>query len=201
MQIAKYAEKVSEESGIEISVAPQFTDLRTIMEKTNIKVYAQHMDAIKPGSNTGKILPEAVKSTGAVGTLINHSERRLLLSDIEELITKSKELKLESVVCTNNIGVSKAVSALAPNYVAVEPPELIGSGTPVSKANPEIVEGTVSAVHDINKNVKVLCGAGISKGEDVKSALDLGAEGVLLASGVVKAKDVEKSIRDLISEL
>ncbi|WP_209732661.1 triose-phosphate isomerase [Methanococcus voltae] len=201
LQIAKYAEKVSEESGIEISVAPQFTDLRTIMEKTNIKVYAQHMDAIKPGSNTGKILPEAVKSTGAVGTLINHSERRLLLSDIEELITKSKELKLESVVCTNNIGVSKAVSALAPNYVAVEPPELIGSGTPVSKANPEIVEGTVSAVHDINKNVKVLCGAGISKGEDVKSALDLGAEGVLLASGVVKAKDVEKSIRDLISEL
>ncbi|MBP2172979.1 triosephosphate isomerase [Methanococcus voltae] len=201
MQIAKYAEKVSEESGIEISVAPQFTDLRTIVEKTNIKVYSQHMDAIKPGSNTGKILPEAVRSTGAVGTLINHSERRLLLSDIEELITKSKELKLESVVCTNNIGVSKAVSALAPNYVAVEPPELIGSGTPVSKANPEIVEGTVSAVHDINKNVKVLCGAGISKGEDVKSALELGAEGVLLASGVVKAKDVEKSIRDLISEL
>ncbi|MCS3922128.1 triosephosphate isomerase [Methanococcus voltae PS] len=201
MQIAKYAEKVSEESGIEISVAPQFTDLRTIVEKTNIKVYSQHMDAIKPGSNTGKILPEAVRSTGAVGTLINHSERRLLLSDIEELITKSKELKLESVVCTNNIGVSKAVSALAPNYVAVEPPELIGSGTPVSKANPQIVEGTVSAVHDINKNVKVLCGAGISKGEDVKSALELGAEGVLLASGVVKAKDVEKSIRDLISEL
>ncbi|WP_209591531.1 triose-phosphate isomerase [Methanococcus voltae] len=201
LQIAKYAEKVSEESGIEISVAPQFTDLRTIVEKTNIKVYSQHMDAIKPGSNTGKILPEAVRSTGAVGTLINHSERRLLLSDIEELITKSKELKLESVVCTNNIGVSKAVSALAPNYVAVEPPELIGSGTPVSKANPEIVEGTVSAVHDINKNVKVLCGAGISKGEDVKSALELGAEGVLLASGVVKAKDVEKSIRDLISEL
>ncbi|WP_259051889.1 triose-phosphate isomerase [Methanococcus voltae] len=201
LQIAKYAEKVSEESGIEISVAPQFTDLRTIVEKTNIKVYSQHMDAIKPGSNTGKILPEAVRSTGAVGTLINHSERRLLLSDIEELITKSKELKLESVVCTNNIGVSKAVSALAPNYVAVEPPELIGSGTPVSKANPQIVEGTVSAVHDINKNVKVLCGAGISKGEDVKSALELGAEGVLLASGVVKAKDVEKSIRDLISEL
>nr|WP_083807424.1 triose-phosphate isomerase [Methanococcus voltae] len=201
LNIAKCAEKVSEESGIEISVAPQFTDLKTIVEQTNVKVYSQHMDAIKPGSNTGKILPEAVKSTGAFGTLINHSEKRLLLSDIEEIINKSKELKLESVVCTNNIGVSKAVSALSPDYIAVEPPELIGSGIPVSKANPEVVEGTVSAVHDINKDVKVLCGAGISKGEDVKSALELGAEGVLLASGVVKAKDVEQSIRDLISEL
>ena len=107
-------------------------------------------------------------------------------------------MKLETIVCTNNINTSKAVAALSPDYIAVEPPELIGTGIPVSKANPEVVEGTVKAVKEINKDVKVLCGAGISKGEDVKAAIDLGAEGVLLASGVVKAKNVEEAIRELI---
>ena len=88
-----------------------------------------------------------------------------------------------------------------PDMIAIEPPELIGSGIPVSKANPEVVEGTVREVRKINKDVIILCGAGISKGEDVKSALELGASGVLLASGVVKAKNVEDSIRELIKDI
>ncbi|MEO2117092.1 MAG: triose-phosphate isomerase [Methanocaldococcus sp.] len=198
LEIAKIAEKVSEESGITIGVAPQFVDLRMIVENTNIPVYAQHIDNINPGSHTGHILAEAVKDCGCRGSLINHSEKRMLLADIEAVINKCKNLGLETIVCTNNINTSKAVATLNPDYIAVEPPELIGTGIPVSKANPEIVEGTVKAVKEINKDVKVLCGAGISKGEDVKAALDLGAEGVLLASGVVKAKNVEEAIRELI---
>ncbi len=201
LNIAKIAEKISEESGIKIGVAPQFVDIKEIAQSVNIPVYAQHMDNIKPGSYTGHILPESIKESGAVGTLLNHSEKRLLLSDIEELIIKCKNLGLETVVCTNNINTSKAVATLNPDYIAVEPPELIGSGISVSKANPEIVEGTVREVKKINKDVKVLCGAGISKGEDVKAAIDLGAEGVLLASGVVKAKNVEEAIRELIKYL
>jgi len=198
LEIAKIAEKVSEESGITIGVAPQFVDLRMIVENVNIPVYAQHIDNINPGSHTGHILAEAIKDCGCKGTLINHSEKRMLLADIEAVINKCKNLGLETIVCTNNINTSKAVAALSPDYIAVEPPELIGTGIPVSKANPEAVEGTVRAVKEINKDVKVLCGAGISKGEDVKAALDLGAEGVLLASGVVKAKNVEEAIRELI---
>ena len=84
-----------------------------------------------------------------------------------------------------------------PDYVAIEPPELIGSGIPVSKADPGIVRNSVAAVTD--PNVKVLCGAGISKGEDVKAALELGTVGVLLASGVVKAKDPKAALRDLVT--
>nr|2H6R_A Chain A, Triosephosphate isomerase [Methanocaldococcus jannaschii DSM 2661]2H6R_B Chain B, Triosephosphate isomerase [Methanocaldococcus jannaschii DSM 2661]2H6R_C Chain C, Triosephosphate isomerase [Methanocaldococcus jannaschii DSM 2661]2H6R_D Chain D, Triosephosphate isomerase [Methanocaldococcus jannaschii DSM 2661]2H6R_E Chain E, Triosephosphate isomerase [Methanocaldococcus jannaschii DSM 2661]2H6R_F Chain F, Triosephosphate isomerase [Methanocaldococcus jannaschii DSM 2661]2H6R_G Ch len=198
LEIAKIAEKVSEESGITIGVAPQFVDLRMIVENVNIPVYAQHIDNINPGSHTGHILAEAIKDCGCKGTLINHSEKRMLLADIEAVINKCKNLGLETIVCTNNINTSKAVAALSPDCIAVEPPELIGTGIPVSKANPEVVEGTVRAVKEINKDVKVLCGAGISKGEDVKAALDLGAEGVLLASGVVKAKNVEEAIRELI---
>jgi triosephosphate isomerase len=67
----------------------------------------------------------------------------MLLADIEAVINKCKDLGLETIVCTNNINTSKAVAALSPDYIAVEPPELIGTGIPVSKANPEVVEGTV----------------------------------------------------------
>ncbi|WP_048058461.1 triose-phosphate isomerase [Methanococcus maripaludis] len=201
LAIAKAAEKVSDESGITIGVAPQFLDLRMILDEVNIPVYAQHMDAVNPGSSTGHILPDALKDAGVTGTLLNHSERRMLLADLEKCIEISNKLGLKTVVCTNNIPVSKAVSALNPTSIAVEPPELIGSGIPVSKANPEVVSGTVREVREINKNVEILCGAGISKGEDVKSALELGTNGVLLASGVVKAKNVEDAIRELIAEI
>jgi triosephosphate isomerase len=176
-------------------------DLRMIAEDVSIPVYAQHFDSISPGSHTGHILPEALKDCNLRGTLLNHSEKRMLLADIENCIETAKKLDLETVVCTNNINVSKAVAALEPYSIAIEPPELIGSGIPVSKANPEIVEGTVKEVRKINKDVVILCGAGISKGEDVKSALELGTDGVLLASGVVKAKNVEEAIRELISEI
>lgn len=87
---------------------------------------------------------------------------------------------------------------MGPNYVAIEPPELIGSGIPVSKSEPEIVENSVKAAKNVNPDVKVLCGAGIGKHEDYVTAMDLGAEGVLLASGVVKAKDPKAALEELV---
>ncbi|MCQ2356725.1 MAG: triose-phosphate isomerase, partial [Methanocorpusculum sp.] len=121
--------------------------------------------------------------------------------DIEATVAAAKFHHLESVVCTNNVAVSAAAASFAPTYIAVEPPELIGSGISVAKADPEIIKGTVDAVHRINPDVKVLCGAGIQSGECVKTAVSLGADGVLLASSVVKAKDPEAVLRDLVSLL
>jgi triosephosphate isomerase len=88
---------------------------------------------------------------------------------------------------------------LEPDYVAVEPPELIGSGIPVSKANPSVIRDSVDAVKRIAPNVGVLCGAGITHGEDLRSALELGSIGVLLASGIIKAKDQRKALEDLVT--
>jgi len=130
-----------------------------------------------------------VKEAGAIGTLVNHSERRLNLADIDEIIMRARANDLVSVVCSNNASVSSAVAALKPNMIAVEPPELIGTGIPVSKAKPEVVSGTVELVRRVNRDVVLLCGAGITRGEDVAAALRLGTEGVLVASGIVKAKD------------
>ena len=199
LKVAKAAEEVYKETGVTIVVAPQLADLYRIAQEVEIPVFAQHIDPIKPGSHTGHVLPEAVKEAGAVGTLLNHSENRMILADLEAAIRRAEEVGLMTMVCSNNPAVSAAVAALTPNYVAVEPPELIGTGVPVSKAKPEVITNTVELVKKVNPGVKVLTGAGISTGEDVKKALELGTVGVLLASGVTKAKDPEKAIRDLVS--
>jgi len=197
LKLAETAEEVSLKTKVCIGVAPQFTDIAVIAGKVSIPVFAQHIDPFKPGSSTGHILPESVKEAGAAGTLINHSERRLILADIDAAVKRAREAGLTSVVCTNNAAVSAAVAALKPDMIAIEPPELIGTGIPVSKAKPEVVSGTVEAVKKINTKVIVLCGAGITKGEDVAAALKLGTEGVLLASGVVLAKDPREVLSDL----
>lgn len=189
VELARKAEEVSVETEVPIGVAPQFTDIATIAKRVNIPVFAQHIDPIQPGSHTGHVLPEAVEETGAIGTIINHSERRLKLSDMDTIIKRTREKNLFSIVCANNPQVSGAVATLKPDVIAIEPPELIGTGIPVSKTKPEIITDTIELVRETNKKVVILCGAGISHGEDVEAALNLGAQGILVASAIVKAED------------
>lgn len=189
VELAKKAEKVNKETGVSIVVAPQLADLARVAQAVEIPVFVQHIDPIKPGNCTGHVLAESVMEAGAVGTLINHSERQLKLADIDAIIKLTRDKGLVSCVCANNPSVSAAVAALRPDITSIEPPELIGTGIPVSKAQPEIVTDTVKLVHNIEPNMTILCGAGISQGEDVSVALNLGTQGVLVASGIVKAKD------------
>lgn len=198
LQLAKVAEKLSKEYGVTIAVAPQLTDLMFIAQQVDIPVFSQHVDDVSPGSHTGHVTLEAVKDAGAIGTMVNHSERRVRADQIDVVVKRARQLNLVTVVCTNTPEVTAAMAALGPDMVAIEPPELIGTGIPVSKAKPEVVTSSVDLVKKINPNVKVLCGAGITTGDDVAAALRLGSVGVLLASGVVKAKDWEKAILDLI---
>jgi triosephosphate isomerase len=196
VELAKQAERASKETGVYIAVAPQFTDIKAVADAVEIPVYAQHIDAIKPGSNTGQILVEAVKQAGAVGTIINHSERRLKLAEIDAIVTLTKEHGLVSCLCTNNPTTSAAAAALYPDMVSIEPPELIGSGIAVSTAQPEVITNTVTLVKQVDPNATILCGAGITTGQDVATALKLGSHGVLVASGIVKAKDPYIVLRD-----
>lgn len=198
-EMTRVLHEVAQESGVSIAAAVCPTDIRHLASKFDVPILAQHIDPVGFGSFTGHVLPESVLEAGAVGTLINHSERRLRLADIEANVSKCRELGLVSIVCTNNIQTSVAAAAMEPDFVAVEPPELIGGDISVSTAQPELVEGSVSSVKKVAPAVKVLCGAGVKNGGDVRKALELGSEGVLLASGVVKAKDVRTIVEDLVS--
>jgi triosephosphate isomerase len=191
------AMEVAKERGVRIVVCPQTPDLYH-HKNLDIEVFAQHVDPIEPGSHTGHVLAQAVKAAGATGTLINHSEDRMPIEDIRKCVEICRSLGMVTCVCAESVDKVREVAALKPDYIAIEPPELIGSGIPVSKADPDIVRNSVRAVESIDPSIVVLCGAGISKGEDVKAALELGTSGVLLASGVVKAKDPKAALLDLV---
>jgi triosephosphate isomerase len=200
-QIATAAQLVARESGVTIGIAPGYIDLHPLCHHFEIPVYAQHVDGYEPGAQTGHISADALKAAGAAGSLVNHSERRLTLAEIESSVRALQTHKLTAVICSNNEVTSAGAAAIGPDYVAIEPPELIGSGVSVSKANPDIIKRSVAAVHAVNPKVKVLTGAGIQSGECVKIAMDLGTDGVLLASSVVKAADPAAVLRDLVSKL
>ncbi|OPX66138.1 MAG: Triosephosphate isomerase [Methanoregulaceae archaeon PtaB.Bin056] len=199
--IAEAAQQVAEESGVEIGIAPSYMNIHPMSMHYSLPVYAQHVDAAAPGAHTGSVTVEGIRSAGATGSLVNHSERRLTLAEIDAAVTALRSAGLISVVCSNNVATSAAAAVLGPDYVAIEPPELIGGTVSVSQANPEIITGTVKAVQKVNPSVKILTGAGIHSGECVKVAVDLGTAGVLLASSVVKAKAPISVLRDLVSKL
>jgi len=199
LSLARAAEKVSEETGVTIGVCPSHVDLARVASEVDVPVFAQAVDAAEPGSRTGHVTPEMVREAGADGTLLNHSERRMLLEDLKDVCLACMNEELTTVVCASDAVAARAAGALRPHAVAVEPPELIGTGTPVSKADPEVVEATVEAVKEVSEDTVVLCGAGITDGTDVKAAIELGADGVLVASGVVLADDPEEAMRDLVS--
>ncbi len=197
LKIAKTAKELSKKyKKVKIMVAAQPIDVPLISDI--IPTICQHMDPIDYGAHTGHILPQDVKFAGAVGVLINHSEDRMETEDIEMSIFYARQNRLISIACAPNLTLAKIIASFKPDFLAIEPPELIGKGVSVSKAKPEIVEKTVKIVKETNPKVRVLCGAGISSAEDVKKALELGAEGVLVASAIVKAENPKEAMEDIL---
>ncbi len=200
LEIARAAKRVWEETGVTVILAPPATELSrvlSVVKDTGVKVYGQHADPLEPGAHTGYLPLEAFREAGAHGVILNHSEHRLRLADINWLIKKAKRHGLETLVCADVPETGAAIAVLKPDMVAVEPPELIGTGIPVSKAKPEVITNSVELIRRVNKDVLILTGAGISSGEDVYAAIKLGTIGVLVASAIVKAENPYNVIKDM----
>ena len=201
IDLAKVAEEVSRETGATIIVAPQFTDIEPVSKTVDIPVFSQHVDSVKPGAHTGHVLAEAVKSAGADGSLLNHSEKRITPSEIADSLKLCVDADLRSLVCADTTDASVDIAKMLPDMIAIEPPELIGTGVSVSKARPELITESVKQIRKVNRTVRVLCGAGITTAEDVSKAIDLGSEGVLVASAVVKNKDPRAVLESMASKM
>ena len=197
VMLARVAEDVARRSDAKIVVAPPQASLALVASQVRIPVFAQHLDNSDAGSTTGFMVPEVAKSYGISGSLINHSEHRIPLAEIEKLIKKLSMLKMTSVVCARTSNEVKKLASLKPDYVAIEPPELIGSGVAVSKARPGVITRSIRAVNRTNKKISVICGAGIVDGNDVSAAMKLGSSGILVASGIVKARNWSAKIKEL----
>jgi triosephosphate isomerase len=198
IEVATAVRDVADASGVRIAVSPQAADIARVAD-TGVETWAQHVSPNGHGSHTGSTLAEAVADNGAVGTLINHSENRLKLADVDASVRAAERADLEAVVCANNPAQVGAAAALTPDAVAVEPPALIGGDVSVATADPGIVADAVDAAAAVDDDVDVFCGAGVSTGDDVGAAGELGASGVLLASGVAKADDPEAVLEDLVA--
>ena len=198
VSIAQSMANVETPAGTTLGIAPQTAAIDAVAD-ADVTVWGQPVDGIDTGSHTGHQLAESLAAAGATGTLVNHSERRLTLAELDAAIEAAERADLKTIACANTPEQVAAVTALGPDAVAVEPPELIGTGTPVSQANPSIVEDAVEAAAAVNPEIPVYCGAGISTGEDVAAAAELGAEGVLVASGVAKADNPAAAVADLVS--
>ncbi len=201
VDLASRCAEVAEETGRSLAVAPSALDLALVAKSVRIPVFAQHLDPAETGKATGWVPPEAAVAAGAVGTIVNHSERKVAWEEMRDLIARCRQLGLDVVACADDVAEAETAASLGPDYLAIEPPELIGGDVSVTTAKPEIISAAVARIRAVNPKVPVLCGAGVKRGKDVAKALELGAVGVLLASGVVKAKDPAKALRDLAKGL
>lgn len=201
LRIAKAAQRASSKTGAEVIIAPPGPMVALVVSRVTIPVFSQTVGSETGDKTTGAFIPEAVRAAGAKGTLLNHSESTRPLSELRRLVPRLRGLSLAVCLCAGTTPQAVTLARLEPDYIAVEPPELIGSGVAVSKAKPELVSRTVSKVRETGYRGKMLCGAGIVSGEDVKRAVELGADGVLVSSSVVKARDWQSKIEELAYSL
>lgn len=189
IKIAKEIERVDKN----IILGVQASDVYEIKKKTKLKVYAQHVDYFEPGRNTGYILPEAVKKDGAIGTFLNHSEHKLKFNILRKTVKRCREVGLKVLIFAGSVKEAKKVQRLKPDFLVIEPPELVGGKKSVSKEKPELISS-------IKKKIKMdfLVGAGINSKEDIDIAMKLGARGVAFASVITQAKMPEKVLRGMI---
>ena len=200
VDLAQAMERASKDHVRMIAVVSAF-DLYPVKQAApSLEVWSQHLDPVGQGSFTGWLQPENAIERGTQGTIINHAEHKVDIKHVQQLMQQLPD-RFPLCACAADVDEAHQLAELGPTFIAVEPPELIGGDISVTTADPAIVSDTVNAVRAINPHVRVLCGAGVKDGKDVKTAVELGAHGVLLASGVTKASDVDAVLADLVAGL
>lgn len=194
--LVRAAEDASKKYGTRIAIAPP-THLISSVKSSRVLLFAQHVDDSDAGPTTGYIIPELLKSSKVSGAIINHSEHRIPFAQIGSTIKRLRKLGMTSIACSRNVPETIRIASLNPDYVAIEPPSLIGSGISISRARPELVTRAADALK--GKRTRLLCGAGIVTGDDVTKALELGSEGILVASGIVKSASPRGAITKFAS--
>lgn len=187
IQISKDAEKVARKLKLRIIVSPPQVLLGLVASETNLEIFGQHVDLEQVGASTGFVIPEMIKEAGGIGSIINHSEHPINMPIIKKLIERLREIDLISLVCAKNLQELKQISELQPDFVAIEPPELIGTKRSISSEKPTLIKEAFNYLSSTGSTTKLICGAGINTPEDVQVALDLGSSGILAASSIVKA--------------
>ncbi|MEX1068379.1 MAG: triose-phosphate isomerase [Patescibacteria group bacterium] len=181
--------------GVGIGFAPPSLELAEVAAHANAPVWAQHVDPAGEGQFTGYLSPADAQAAGAIGTFLNHSEHPLDGQTLEKTLNLAKEAGLKVLVFAKDPPTVAAVKSLNPDFIAYEPPELIGGDVSVTSAKPEIIPEAVAAAGEI----PLLIGAGVHEKADIVKALELGAKGAVVSSAVVTALDPQAVFADLLA--
>jgi triosephosphate isomerase len=202
MRLARAADRIGEELGVSIVFDPQAVDIPAVARETrHLLVFAQHMDPVAAGRGAGYVLAEAIREAGAVGTMLNHSERRMTLADINRAIGRAREVGLATMVCADSPEEAAAVAMLGPEIVLAEPPELIATSRSAATEMRGFVERTVEMVARIDPGIIVMCGAGVQTPDDVAGMIGLGVGGTGSSSGILRAADPVAQMEAMITAL
>ena len=202
VRLAQAADRLSRELDVSVIFDPQAVDIPAVARATDrLLVFAQHMDPVAVGRGVGSVLPEALREAGAVGTLLNHSERRMTLGDINRAIVRAREVGLATLVCADSPEEAAAVAHLGPDIVLAEPPELIATSRSAATEMRGFVERSVELVRQIDPGIIVMCGAGVQTPDDVENMIGLGVGGTGSSSGVLKAADPVALMRAMLTAM
>ena len=195
VELVGICQKVREKTKVNIIPVVQVVDLWRIKQQfPGLPVFVQHVDLFPPGKHTGWVSLEGVIEAGASGTLLNHSEHPLPPGTIKQVLGRFKGFK--GVVCCRTLGQAQRLVKFKPDFLAYEPPEVIGSQqVSVATIHPKTIKKVVKIAK--TKEVPVIVGAGIHSPQDVKISLGRGAVGILVATDVVLAKEPEKELEEL----
>jgi len=166
-----------------------------VADATDVPLWAQHSDPLTLKRGTGFLPAEGGKYLGIKGTFLNHSEHPLDDQDLSKAAELSHNAGLSTLIFADSVETISKIKSLKPNYIAYEPPELIGGDISVTSAKPEIIPEAVEAAEPI----PLLVGAGIRKAEDIEKALQLGSAGAVVSSAVVTADNPAKVLDKLLS--
>lgn len=196
MDLAQYANQLADENSIDILFTAPLTELAIVAKECpKLFVTSQHMDHIKPGDSMGRVLPESLKQIGVRAVVLNHADNPVSLAILADTIQRAKEVGLQTIVCADSVQEGQAVAALGPDIVLAEPTRLIGQEQISDRV---YVTSTIKKIKEVNSNVLVEQGAGIRSEKDVMELLQLGADGVGVTSGIVKASNPKEMMKKMI---
>jgi len=166
---------------------------------TTLQKYIQTAEPLAAGPFTGHIPIGILREYNYSGVMLNHSECRISNDKIGESVAMASKMGLKSLVCADGLEKIREIIHFKPDFIAYEPPELIGGNISVSTAKPEIIGESVQLLKGTKSRLVV--GAGIKNRIDVRMSKKLGAEGILVSSGVVKSPEPIKVITEMMEEV
>jgi triosephosphate isomerase len=200
LEMALLADKLAKKYDVDLPMTTPFCDIRWVAQNTDrVIVFAPYMDNLRPPCRgQGSILPESIKAAGADGVVLNHCECPISIAQLKRAIEIARELDLLSMVCADSVAEARAVAHFHPDIIVPEPTEYIGSGRTTGL---NYVLESVKAIREIDPDIIVEVGAGVSTPEDVYRNIYAGADGTGACSGIHNAPDPFKMFEDMVCKV